>query len=116
MVSEQVAPAVTVDEHLLHPPVLTNAVSLPHGLGADVGLMLTEIVQGRRDKRDVRQLEDIDVRHPITAHAQMGRRPTHTFEDFTSPEHSTGVGDRVVPEQVVLAFIMARVDVVLAPV
>ena len=84
--------------------------------GADVGLMLTKIVQGRRDKRDVRQMEDIDVRHPITAHAQIGRRPSRTFEDFTSPEHGTRVGDCVVPEHVVLAFIMARVDVVLAPV
>ena len=71
MVSEALPPAVTVHERLPHPPDRTPAVSLPHGSGADVGLMLTEIVQGRRDKRDVRQLEDIDVRHPITAHAQM---------------------------------------------
>src|SRR5208337_5607423 len=48
--------------------------------------------------------------------ATMGRRPSCSCEDFTSPEHGTRVGYCVVPEQVVLAFIMARVDVVLAPV
>jgi len=61
-------------------------------------LMLTGIVQGPRDKPDVRQLADIDVRHPITARAQIGKRPSRPSKDFRSPEHSTRAGDCGVPE------------------
>ncbi len=48
--------------------------------------------------------------------ATTGRRPSRSFEGFTSPDHSTCAGDCVVPEQVILAFVMARVEVILAPV
>ena len=116
MVSEQVCQTVTVDERLLDHEGIVRGGSLSQGLGPNVGLMLTEIVQGRGDKCDVRQMENIDVGHPIAAQPQMGRHPTRTFEDFTSPEHRTRVTDCAVPEHVFLALIVARVDVVFAPV
>src|SRR4051794_23762557 len=77
--------------------------------------MVPEIIQRRCYECNIGIRQDPDVSHIVAFVEHVMRRPSCALKDVAAEKDGTCVGDRVMQEKVVHAFIMAGINVVRVP-